>query len=52
MPNTVIVNASPRSDWNTAELLKEAKKSYHDNQFPIDMQEAYKLGVEISSATQ
>ena len=29
-----------------------AKKSYHDNQFPIDMQEAYKLGFEISSATQ
>ena len=23
---TIVVNASPRKNWNTAELLKEAKK--------------------------
>jgi multimeric flavodoxin WrbA len=36
---TIIINASPRKNWNTAQLLKSAQKG---------AEEAYKLGKELA----
>lgn len=36
------------SKYRISIFSEEAKKSYHDSQFPVDMQEAFKMGVERS----
>ena len=54
MKKVIIINASPRKNMNTAQLLKEAqndeaaKREHHDRQFPIDLQECFKMGAELS----
>ena len=43
MPNTIIINASPRKGWNTAQLLKEAKKGAESTGADVEYADLYDL---------
>ena len=59
---TVIVNGSPRKNWNTAQLLKEAQRGaeeagrevtfvnleVRESEFPKALQKAYEVGKRVS----
>ena len=44
----VVLNASPRKNWNTAQLLKEAAKGAEsagaEVEFPAELERAFKVG--------
>ena len=50
MKNLIVINGSPRRNWNTAELLKHAVKgaedkfAYREKHFAEDCAAAYEIG--------